>query len=243
MRFAVLKAGTASRATRERLGDFDALFTELLALPGQQWDVHDVEHGAFPADISAYNGLVITGSVASAYDDEPWVRQLLDATRAAHAAGVPILGICFGLQIVALALGGAVGPNPEGWDLGVVDVQWGEAAAQQAALAAAPEPLRILQTHQDIATELPPGAVLLGSSRRTRHEIFTLGEHVLCLQGHPEMDAEMVRELLEKRSARGLLDPERAREGLASLSAAPHREFLQRWLRAFLREGRLPAAA
>ena len=73
----------------------------------------------------------------------------------------------------------------------------GSAGRRWPPLAGAPQPLRILESHSDIVVALPPGAVVLAHSRRTPVEVFTLGERVLCLQGHPEMDNEMVRELLE----------------------------------------------
>lgn len=243
MRIAILKAGTASRRTRERAGDYHALFQALLAQPGQQWECHDVEHGEFPASLAGCAGLVLTGSPAAAYEDTPWVHRLLDTIRAAHAAQVPLLGICFGMQAVAQALGGRVEPNPLGWELGVVELELTAAGRRWPPLAAAPRPLRLLQTHSDIVVEAPPGAVVLARSPRTRIELFTLGERVLCLQGHPELDADMVRELIDKREARGLLPPPRAAEGRASLALAPSGAFCQDWLRTFLREGRVPAAA
>lgn len=243
MRFLVLKAGRASRQTRDRIGDYDRQFIDLLAQPGQQWETHDVAGGAFPASLADCGGVVITGSPASAYDDDPWISRLLALIREAHGRGVPLLGICFGAQCVARALGGQAAPNPQGWDLGLVELALTDAGRRWPPLAGAPQPLRILQSHQDIVSEPPPGAVVLAASPRTPVEVFTVGERVLCLQGHPEMDRAEVRELLEKRRDRGLLDAGRAAEGLASLREAPHRAFLQGWLQTFLRDGRLPSAA
>ncbi len=236
MRFGILKAGTASRRTQARLGDVDAMFRTLLAQPGEQWETFDAEHGEFPARLDRFDGLVVTGSPAAVFDDPPWIPRLLDTIRAAHAADVPLLGICFGLQACAQALGGEVVRNPAGWDIGMAALALSEAGRRHPALAQAPQPLRILETHSDIAVRTPPGAVVLASSPRTPVEIFTLGERVLCLQGHPEMDNAMVSELLEKRLALGLFDAERAAEGRASLQQPPDRAFLQGWLRAYLQE-------
>jgi GMP synthase-like glutamine amidotransferase len=243
MRYLILKAAHLSRRTRERVGDLERLFEALLAEPGQTWVTHDIEHGEFPATLEGCAGLVITGSPAAAYDRESWVLRLLELLREAHGRGIPLLGVCFGAQAVAQALGGEVQRNPLGWDLGVVELELSEAGTRWPPLAGAPRPLRILETHADIVTRLPPGATVLARSARTPVEIYTLGDRVLCLQGHPELDNAIVRELIEKRLERGLLEPQRAAEGLASLEREPHRDFLQAWLRAFLREGRLPAVA
>lgn len=243
MRIAILKAGKASRTTRERWGDMEDLFMDLLGRQGRQWETHDVENGEFPDSPTDYDGYVITGSPASVYDDKPWVKRLLGLIRDIHLAHRPMLGICFGLQAVALALGGEVGPNPKGWEIGLRTLELKEIGRAYPGLASAPQPLRILEVHQDIATRLPEGAVVLASSLRTPFEIFTLSDNVLCLQGHPEMDNEIVRELIEKRHARGLLDKERAEEGLQSLSGLPHRDFFRDWLRDFIQKGKLHDAA
>ena len=240
MRIAILKSARLSRETQQRVGDLDQVMIRLLAQPGQQWESFDVENGEFPADPWIFNGFVITGSPASVYDDAPWIAQLLELTRGIHARNIPLLGICFGAQVVAQALGGLVEPNPEGWDLGIVEVR---ANGHPLPKIQVPSPLRILQSHRDIVVKLPPGAVNHATSQRTPHEIFTLGEKILCLQGHPEMDNEIVREIIEKRLAKGLLEPQRAHEGLASLTSQPHRDFLEDWLRDFFRAGGLGAVA
>ena len=251
MRFCILKAGRATWTTRERIGDFDAMFLRLLSEPDQRWDVFDVEHGEFPPSLGDYNGVVITGSPASATDDTPWVKELLNTARSCHDGAIPLLGICFGLQVVTQALGGQVGPNPEGWDIGLVDLEptaggnrFSPSAREDTApLPGLDAPLRILAMHQDIASRLPPGAVPLARSARTPFEAFTLGERILCLQGHPEMDNDVVLDLIDKREQRGLLPPQRAAEGRKSLENSPDRPFFQDWLRRFLREGHIRCAA
>lgn len=243
-KFAVLKAGTANRQARQRLGDFSGMFTTLLAVPGQQWDVHDVQHGHFPANLSAYRGFAITGSRASVNDDEPWIHQLLETIREIHARRIPLLGMCFGHQAVAKALGGAVVPSTNGWDVGVRTLTLTEQGRAQPALGRASEPLRIHMLHMDAVTRLPPGAVHLARSDHGEHEIFTLGNQTLCLQGHAEFDGDVLREAIDKLHGAGLLTRERADASRATLATPVSRDFWQGWLRAFFVQGGLaPDAA
>ncbi len=232
MKFSVFKAGRATRRTRERIGDTERMFIDLLARPGDQWDVHDVEHGEFPESVNDYDGFVISGGPASVNDQDPWVLRLLETVRQAHRENISLLGICFGHQVVARALGGEAEVNPKGWDIGLTEVELTPQGRELAALMGAPQPLRILETHRDVITKLPPGAVHLAQSELTLYEMFHLGESVLCLQGHPEMDNEEVREIISRR--RESLPEQVAEAGLASLSRQPHRAFLQKLLQDFL---------
>jgi len=237
MRFSILKAGRAPRKSRERIGDYDRMFLDLLSAPEDQWEVHDVEQDQFPEDEAGYDGFVITGSPASAYEDLPWIRNLLELTRRAHQRKQRLLGVCFGSQIVAMALGGQVAPNTKGWDVGLTGIQLTDAGKNLPLLSGAPSPLRAYQSHQDIVTELPPGAVQLASSELTPFEMFHLENHVLCMQGHPEMDQGVVENLLD---ARDFLPPDIADRGRKSLSEQPHRTFLKERLRRFLEHGLKP---
>lgn len=235
MRFAVLKAGTANPRARKRLGDCDRMFISLLSGPGEVWDVFDVEHGVFPEDVTLYDGFVVTGSRYSVYEDRPWIKRLLGLVREIHRRRVRLLGVCFGHQAVALALGGEAGLNPKGWDIGLKELTLTDAAKELASFRRAPNPPRILVTHMDAVTRMPEGAVRLASSERTEFEMFTLGRTVLSLQGHPEYDREVIEEIVELLSSHSILPPDRAAEGRASLAGEPHNPFFRELLRRFLR--------
>ena len=236
MRIGVLQTGRAPREARARRGDYGRMFVEFFHGPGQ-WDVLDVEHDQFPARVRDYDAYIITGSRYSAYDDVPFIKRLLELIREIDRARIRVLGICLGHQALAQALGGRVQSSTMGWELGVREVQFTTAAADYPGLATAPRPLRILQTHRDIVTALPPGAQHLARSTDTAIEMFALGEHLLGLQGHPELDAEVIRETVRKLG--DSLTPRQAQEAEASLSLPPHHTFLRDWLLDFLTNGKV----
>ncbi len=234
-RFAVLKAGTANPGTRARLGDYGERFISLLSEPGETWHVYDVEHGIFPENVSRYDGFVVTGSRYSAYEDRPWIRRLRDLVRGIHERSIRLVGVCFGHQAIALALGGDVGLNPKGWDIGLIEWTLTEAARGLASFRQAPDPVRILVSHMDVVTRLPEGAVRLAWSDRTEVEAFAVGSSVLSMQGHPEYDSGAVEEIIELLSGQSVLPADRAEEGRASLAGEPHNAFLRNLLKRCLR--------
>lgn len=233
-RFAVLKAGTANPGALERLGDYGEMFISLLSEPGEAWDVYDVEHGVFPADVSRYDGFVITGSRYSVYEDRPWIKELLDLVRETHRREIRLVGVCFGHQAVALALGGEVKLNPKGWDIGLKELSLTEAAKGLASFSKASNPPRILVSHMDVVTRMPDQAARLAYSERTEFEMFTVGRSVLSLQGHPEYDSEVIEEIIDLLSGHSILPADRAEEGRASLAGQPHKAFLRDLLKGFL---------
>ena len=239
MRFCVLQAGSPPRTVPPRCGGYGQMFVDLLAEAGQQWDVFPVEEGVFPEQPLDYDGLVITGSRHSVHDDLDWVRTLLHLIREVHRRERPLLGVCFGHQAIAHALGGEVAPNPKGWDIGIREVFLTPEARNRAPLTGVSNPFRILESHQDVVTRLPRQALRLAGSDFSEHEMSLVCDSTLSLQGHPEFDAEVVRGIIEDQVERQVISASQAREALRSLSDQPDRAFLQGMLKRFLRTGSL----
>lgn len=149
-----------------------------------------------------YSALVLTGSPSSAYDQDEWIRRLKDLVREAVRASIPTLGICFGSQLIASALGGEVHPNPKGWELGNHEVHLTPEGARDPVFKGFPRAFTVMESHQDEVTALPPGAVTLATNQHSPVQAYALGETLRAVQFHPEMGPEHMRFILPPRRER-----------------------------------------
>jgi GMP synthase (glutamine-hydrolysing) len=174
-------------------------FGEWLTDAGAVLDVRRPYAGQpLPADLHGHSGLLVLGGDMNAYDDAscPWLTDVKRLIGAAAADGTPVLGICLGHQLAAVALGGAVAPNPLGQQIGVLHVGWTPAAASDplmADLVARAEPSPAVQWNNDVVTDLPDGATLLARTDRGEVQAVRFAPAVYGVQWHPEAGEEIVR--------------------------------------------------
>ena len=152
-----------------------------------------------PADLSGRAGMVVLGGSMGANDDDqvPWLAPVKQLVRAAVADQVPTLGVCLGHQLVAVALGGEVHRNPDGQQVGVLDVGWAPEAADDPLLGGVPRPTRAVQWNDDIVGRLPEGAVLLASAPTGEIQADRFAPSVWGVQWHPEAGEAIVRSWTE----------------------------------------------
>ncbi len=135
-------------------------------------------------ELAALDGIVISGSASGAYDQDEWIVRLCEVIRDYHQQKIRLSGFSFAPQIIAQALGGKVEPNPPGTELSVVTINLTDAARRY--FDTNRPSYRIQVHHNDGVTQLPSGAVSLGTSGVTEHLGWMLGSHILVFSGHPE---------------------------------------------------------
>jgi GMP synthase-like glutamine amidotransferase len=206
MKIGILQTGHAPDALRPDFGDYPDLFQRLLGGHGFTFRTWAVVDGEFPQGPQDADGWLITGSRHGAYEDHAWIPPLEDLIRAIHAADVPLVGICFGHQIIAQALGGRVEKYPGGWSVGRTEYDFGG------------ETLALNAWHQDQVTVRPPGATICASNDFCANAALAYGNRIFTVQAHPEFSQPFLADMIEKRG-RGLVpDPllDRAQAGLAA---------------------------
>ena len=197
--FLVVKCGSALPAVRAERGDYEDWIVAGMGLPPGRARVAAVAEGEALPEPDAVAAAVVTGSSAMVSERAAWSERTAAWLRGAVAAGLPVLGICYGHQLLAHALGGRVARNPRGREIGSVDVETLPAARGDALMSALPERLLVHATHVESVLELPPGARRLATSTGDPHQAFAAAPRAWGVQFHPEFDAGVIRGYLEAR--------------------------------------------
>ena len=168
-------------------------------------------------------GMVITGAAAMGSHREDWSEKTADWLKQAVAADVPILGVCYGHQLLAHALGGVVGPNPNGRQIGTVNANMLEAAKADPLLGYLPQQYPAQASHSESVLELPPGATRLATSPLDENFIIRYADKAWGVQYHPEFTATVMSRYIVYRSdaiREEGLDPDALLEGVTDTEEA-----------------------
>ena len=202
--------------------------------PDWSFEVLPVKDGVLPSDPQDFDGYVITGSPASVNDDSlPWVGPLLDFIRAVDAARQPLIGLCFGHQAVARALGGQVARNAAGWGLGTAPTHW---QAERPWMQPAQSTTTLMAAHNEQVTHMPEGAECLGGSDFCPIGSMQIGQHIWTTQYHPEMPLVFMQALLGYLTDK--LDTHTLARAHASLQQAADVPLFGQWMAQFIEHAR-----
>ena len=215
-RFLIVQTGSTLPTVRARHGDFPDWFRHGLGLRRREVEVVRVHAGEDLPDPHAYAAAIVTGSPAMVSERLAWSEETAAWLREAVAGDLPILGVCYGHQLLAHALGGRVDYHANGREIGTVGIERLAAADGDALLAAAPARFRAHASHQQSVLELPRGAVVLARSAHDPHHAVRYAPHAWGLQFHPEFSVEIMRGYLHARP--------RAAHGDCPAECCPRRE-------------------
>lgn len=229
MKIGILQTGRSPDELRAKHGDYDDLFKVLLGGRGFRFDTYPILDGVLPAAPEAADGWLITGSKFGAYEDHDWIPPLEDFLRRTYARAVPIVGICFGHQILAQALGGKVGRHEGGWAVGPVTYRDAQGH----------DPLTMLAWHRDQVTDLPPGAEVLAGNAFCPYGVLSYGNRALTMQPHPEFTPGFLADLIEAR--RDVLPQQVAEKAALAISQNLHLSGCGDRIERFLRGGNAAA--
>jgi GMP synthase-like glutamine amidotransferase len=225
-RIAILQTGAPPPALASAHGDYPAMFRDLLG-DRFAFETFDVQAGHWP-DAGAFDAAIITGSAAGVYESDAWIGDLLDWIRAAKGR-TKLVGVCFGHQAMAQALGGRVEKSDRGWGVGlhryrvVSPEPWMSPAADTVAIPA---------SHQDQVVEAPEAARVWLHSDFTPFAGLAWDEDAISMQPHPEFTRAFATELTAGRRDR--IDPALVARAVDSLKAADDRGVVGGWIRTFL---------
>ena len=195
MKIGILQTGYAPDALRPMYGDYPDLFAKLLDGQGFTFKTYRVVDMEFPNSIEGCDGWLITGSRHGAYEDHAFIPPLEAFIRDCYTASVPMVGVCFGHQIIAQAMGGRVEKFAGGWSVGRTEYDFGG------------DILALNAWHQDQVVEKPDSATVCATSDFCANAALVYGTSMFTVQAHPEFSPAFVADMVEKRGRNLVPDP------------------------------------
>ena len=198
-----------------------------------EFKVYAANREEYPDHIDEVDGYIITGSKSSVYDSDPWIAKLKSFVEGLHRIKKKTVGICFGHQVIASALGGKTEKANVGWGLGVIPTMLSSTASEKGlCLDEEKSSINLLYSHQDQVTLPAPGSALLAKTDICPAAIIAIDEHILSFQGHPEFSHDYARALYTLREQR--YPPQIYKNAMASLQEQEHGALVANWIIDFL---------
>ncbi len=195
MKIGILLCGRSPDSVVEEFGEYDLLFIALLKERGFTFENFDVVDMNFPENVHSADGWIVSGSRHGVYEEHEFIEPLETFIRDAYQKAVPLVGICFGHQIVAQALGGRVEKFKGGWSVGEVEYQF----TSQSHKLNDTTPLRLVAWHQDQVIDPPKDAEVLAGNDFCKNAVLIYGDRAFTMQPHPEFSEDFFHALYRER--------------------------------------------
>ena len=196
----ILKTGNAIKSLVDSGEDFEDWFVACSGLSKNSFAVRSLHFGESLVNLSRIAAIIITGSPAFITDEETWNFTGANYIKKARKSGIPILGVCYGHQLLAWTFGGKVEFNAEGRSIGTIQINLKESAKNDLLFGGLPERFEVNVSHQQSVVELPSEAITLALSSSNNLQAFRLGDKTWGIQFHPEFSKDIVRKYIDDRS-------------------------------------------
>lgn len=226
MKIGILETGHVAPALEDKHGNYALMFSRLLEGNGFEFTNYAVVDNEFPTSVHSEEGWIISGSRHGAYEDFSWIKPLEEFLREAYSSDVPIVGICFGHQIMAQAFGGTVEKFTGGWAIGVTDY-----------LFDGGETVPLIAMHQDQVISLPSEATVIASNAFCANAGLSYEGKALSYQPHPEFSPEFTADLIGIRMGK-VFPTELAQSALDKMDLPIHSNRIAEEIVKFLIENR-----
>lgn len=229
----VLEADKLADEVVERFGRYADSFVELFSAidPQLRFQTYHVTEGEYPQDIDACDAYLITGSKSSCYEDLDWIHRLKGFVLDCFEQETKLLGICFGHQLIAEALGGTVEKSDKGWGIGLAS---SEVTHTPEWLMPQQRCFNLLVSHQDQVTRLPEQASLVATNDFCPISGYRVNHTVLTFQGHPEFNRDYLHHIMTE--CREHIGEQAYEQGIKSLELNEDNELVAQWMVNFMRE-------
>lgn len=237
IRLGILETGRPPEALMSEFDSYATMAAAWLAPLNVRPEVFAVMDGVFPHSPDMADLWLVTGSKCGVYEDHAWIPPLERFIRQCHAQDVPMVGICFGHQIIAQAMGARVRKSPKGWGVGVhrYDMRPNDLLSQWDV-----PHLDLAVFHQDQVETCPTGATVIGGSGFCEYGVLSYGTWAVTTQAHPEFSAPFIKALLQERKG-VVLNDDVADAGIGSIHDGINPDQLLPFVHALVR--RDPTAA
>lgn len=228
----ILQCDDVQPQLQSTFGNYPDMFQKLLSDIDAtlSYRIYDVRRQEYPADLDECDAYLSTGSKHSVNDDERWVKRLIEFVSQLDRAKKKFAGICFGHQLIAMALGGSVSMSEKGWGAGVAFNQISKPRPWMQPMS---QGLDVIVSHQEQISSLPARCKIVAASSFCPAFMVEVDAHMLGIQGHPEWSKEYSRALTNTRLDR--IPAQRVREAFCSLHASVDDQLLGRWILNFFK--------
>ncbi len=234
MKIGLLQCDHVAPELAPEFGDQPVFFQNLFAkhAPGINFDIFDVQNECYPEDPEAYDGFIGTGAKYSVTEDMPWIKRFEAYVCYLYQRKLKFIGICFGHQMIAQALGGKCNVSEKGWGIGVRKIHIHKKKCWMNPEAGY---IRLLYSHMDQIAVLPPNAEVIAGNDHCPYAMITVGDHFMGIQAHPEFTPAYLDLLMQSRIDR--IGARKVEEALRTLAEPTDENTVAQWMANFLLKG------